>query len=195
MHLKETQTESMIEFAVQHLTIFDACLAAVVIAGLLIRHRHATFVWWAVWSVSTVLLTFVLSRASVLVYSDPRADTPIHIKAIAPFAPFFPHDAHSSFPSSHAILAAVIVFSVLFLSRRWTIPFLILGLLDMWARVGTDPHQLIDIVGGWLIVSLSAAITFVFAAIVTAVILPALPPRWTAERLRLRTARHFFHLA
>ena len=181
----------MIELAVKHLTILDAGLAAIVLVGLLLPRRHATLVWWALSSALMVAFSFLFSRVGNLVYDDPRSVTAVHLKPLAPLVPFLPHLEHNSFPSSHAVFAAVIVSMVLFLSPRWTIPFVILGALDTWARVGLGPHQVVDIAGGWLIVALATLVAFVVGSIIAAVVLPAIPSSWTAERFRLDHAnRH-----
>src|SRR5947209_19924560 len=168
----------MLELAVKHLTIFDAGLAAVVVAGLLLRRRHAAVVWWVMSSVVVVVLSFLFSRVAGLLYVDPRLGTTVHLKPLAPLVPFLPHLEYNSFPSSHAIFAAVIVSMVLFLDRRWTLPFVILGLLDSWARAGFGPHQAVDIAGAFLIVSLATLVAFFSGALVAAVVLPSIPPSW-----------------
>src|SRR5947209_13478504 len=126
----------MLELAVKHLTIFNAGLVALVLVGLLLRRRHATVVWWALSTALMITFSFLFSRAGSLVYHDPRSVTAVHLKPLAPLVPFLPHLEHNSFPSSHAIFAAMIVSMVLFLSRRWALPFVILGVLDTWVRMG-----------------------------------------------------------
>lgn len=176
----------LLALAVKHLTFFDAGLTIVVLGGLLLRRRHATIVWWVVSTGLMVGLSFLLSRAGGMFYHDPRPLTSVHLKPLAPLIPFLPHLDHNSFPSSHAVFAAVLASSVLLLSRRWAIPIVIVGFLDTWARTGLGSHQVINVIGGWLIVALAALLAFLVGSIFAAVLLPAIPPSWTAERFRLR---------
>jgi hypothetical protein len=182
-------TADVLTLAEKHLTIFEACLGVLVLAGLLFRRRHAFVVWWATSMALLAVFTFLLCRAASAVYRDPRAVTIAHLKGLSPLVPFLPHLPRNSFPSSHAVLAGLIVSAVLFVNMRWAIPFAILGPLDTYARTGFGPHQAIDVGGAWLIVAIAAALAFLVGSIMAAVVLPSIPPSWTAERFRLRRSQ------
>lgn len=170
----------LVIFAAQHLMTVDAVLAVVVVLGILSRRRHANIVWWAVTFVFMLVLSFAVSRLVGAIYVDPRPFVVGHYK------PLLPHTANNGFPSGYATAAAVIVFAVLLLSRRWSIPFLILAMLIDWARVGVGLQHTIDIVGAWIIVALSTVIAFWIGALLSAIVLlDRVPPSWTAERFRL----------
>jgi undecaprenyl-diphosphatase len=170
----------LVIFAAQHLMTVDAVLAVIVVLGLLVRRRHANIVWWTVTFVLMVGLSFAISRLVGSIYVDPRPFVVGH------YRPLLPHTANNGFPSGYATAAAVIVFAVLLLNRRWAIPFIVLALLIDWARVGVGLQHTIDIVGAWVIVALSTVVAFWIGALLSAIfLLDRIPPSWTAERLRL----------
>jgi membrane-associated phospholipid phosphatase len=171
---------------VKHLTFFNAGLTVVILGSLLFRRRHANIVWWTVSTSLMISFSFLLSRAGGMVYQDPRPLTTVHLRPLAVLIPFLPHVDHNSFPSSHAVLAAALASSVLFLSQRWAIPVVIVGILDTWARMGLGSHQVINVIGGSLVVALATMLAFLMGTIFAAVLLPSIPPSWTAERFRLR---------
>ncbi|GAC1445735.1 MAG: hypothetical protein NVSMB52_08030 [Chloroflexota bacterium] len=176
----------LVTIAIQRVTTFEVILAVVVLAFLLYRHRHAFVVYWTVTMSLTVVFSFVLSRASGIVYSDPRPDTVIHLKPLLPFESFLPHVAGNSFPSGHAMLTALIVVAVLLVSKRWSIPFILLGLIVNRVRVGGGSHHLIDIAGSFLMVGISVLVAMILGSVIAAVLLPSIPPSWSAEQFRLR---------
>lgn len=171
---------------VRHLTIFDALLLLPVLVIILYRRRHAFIVCWGITTALMLLLSFALSRLSSLLYRDPRPATVVHLQALTPLKPFLPHFMDNSFPSGHAVLTAAIVATVMLVSRRWSIPFIILGILVNWAREGGGINHTIDVAGGWLIVGVSALIAVALGTVITAVVLPKIPASYTAERFRLR---------
>ncbi len=171
---------------VRHLTISDVVLLIPVLVLNLYRCRHAFVVCWAITTALMLLLSFLLSRLVSTLYQDPRPSTVVHLAFLTPFKPFLPHLMNNSFPSGHAVLTAAIVASVLLVSRRWSIPFVILGILVNWAREGGGIHHTIDVAGGWAIVAVATLIAVGLGTVITAVLLPRIPPSCTAERFRLR---------
>lgn len=169
-----------------HLTVFEVFLLVPVLVLTLYRCRHAFVVCWAITTALMVLFSLLLSRLGSTLYQDPRPTTIIHLKVLTPLKPFLPHLVDNSFPSGHAVLAAVIVAAVLLVSRRWALPFVVLGILVNWARVGGGIHHTIDVVGGWAIVAIATLLAIALGTVITAVLLPRIPPSLTAEGLRLR---------
>lgn len=170
--------DTLIDYATKHLTIFDAGLAIVVVSTLLLQRPRRLRLWWGLTMLLMAGLTMVLSRIATMLYQDPRQFTAVHLSPLTPFVPFLPHLARNSFPSGHAVLTGLIVASVLFVSTRWTVPFVIMGILDVWVRVGMGAHQAIDILGGWAVVAIATAVAFPAAAIVTAIVLPWCQSAW-----------------
>jgi hypothetical protein len=167
--------------------MFDVGLAVVVIAVLLAQRPMRLRLWWSMTMVVAGVLTMALARLASLVYRDPRRATTIHIAPLAPVLHFLPHLTTNSFPAGHAVLTAFVVMGVLFLSVRWTIPFIIMGALDVWMRVGLGWSQVIDILGGWVITAAASAFAFPVGAVLTAIVLQ----RLDAQRLHSRhRARH-----
>lgn len=166
-------------FAATNLMKVDAGLAVVVVVALLFRRRHANVVWWTITTGLMGIFTFVFSRLGSAVYTDPRPFATQH------FRPLLPHTANNGFPAGYAVAAAAIVFAVVLLSRRWAIPFVIMAILIDCARVGVGFHHTVDIVGAWLFVLLAAVTAFIFGWLPAAILLPRIPAKLTAERLRL----------
>ena len=71
MHLAVLRMDMTI-WAAKHLMLFDAILAAVVVAGLLYHRRHSIVVWWSIVAPSTFVASIALSRFASLFYADPR---------------------------------------------------------------------------------------------------------------------------
>jgi undecaprenyl-diphosphatase len=166
-------------FAAQHLTYVDVGLAALVLAGLLYRRRHATVVYWIIASGLMLTLSLVFSRIGSALYTDPRPFVEGH------FQPLLPHTANNGFPPGHAVLAAAVVAAVLFLSWKWAIPYVILAFLIDWARVGVGIVHVMDIASAWGFVALASLIAFAIGPVTTAILLPSIPSSWTAEPFRL----------
>ncbi len=175
--------------AVKHLTIFDVLLAVFVVLALLAQRRRSLIVWWCVAAPLMTTLSVVLSRLGSALYVDHRTYTAIHFGPLDPLAPLFPHSASNSFPSGHSVLTAIIVSCVFLLSRRWSIPFVVLGLLDDWIRVGVSAHRAIDIVGGWMFVGIGTALAIPVGAVLAAMVLPALTNAGPQSRRLRRKGR------
>lgn len=165
-------------FAARHLATVDIVLAALVLIPLLYRRYHAAVVCWTITSLLVLTLSFAFALIGRALYDDPRPFVVNH------FTPLVPYTTNNGFFDGYAVLAAVTAFVVLFLNRRWAIPFVILALLVDWARMGLGVHHPVDIVASWVFAALATLIAAVIGPIVTALVLPRVPPSWTAERFR-----------
>jgi undecaprenyl-diphosphatase len=166
-------------FAARHLATVDVVLAALVLVPLLYRRHHAAVVCWTITSLLALSLSFGFARIGSALYDDPRPFVVNH------FTPLVPYAATNGFFDGYAVLAAAIVSAVLFLNRRWAIPFVVLALLIDWARMGLGVHHTIDLVFSWVFVALATLVAMVIGPIVTALLLPRIPSWWTAEPFRL----------
>lgn len=166
-------------FAAQHLTYVDALLGAAVCAALLWNRHHAAQLCWVITSTLMVGFAFTFSRLGSSLYDDPRPFVLRH------FTPLLPHTANNGFPPGHAVLAAVILSAVLFLSRRWAVPFVILAFLVDWARIGVGLVHVIDIAGAWFFVILATFASWLVGPTITAVMLTRLPRAWSSGRFRI----------
>src|SRR5207302_9156851 len=124
-----------------------------------------------------------LFRIANALIVDPRPFVEGH------FRPLLPHTPNNGFPSGYGLMSADVVVGILFLSRRWVVPFVVLAVLIDWARVGVGIQHVIDIVGGCAVAGLAGMLALAIGPVISALLLPAIPPRWTAEGLRIRT-RH-----
>ncbi|GAC1467245.1 MAG: hypothetical protein NVS2B16_37570 [Chloroflexota bacterium] len=166
-------------FAANHLTYVDVILAALVMTPLLWLRHHAAQLCWAVTTALMTLLSYEFSRLGSALYNDPRPFVSSH------FVPLLPHTANNGFPPGHAVLAAVVLSSVLFLSRKWAIPFFLLALLVDWARVGVGIVNVVDIAGAWGFVMLATMVAWMIGPTVTGVLLTRLPATWSSGRFML----------
>ena len=166
-------------FAAEPLMAVDVGLAAVVLGAVLYRRHHPAGVCWAITSGLILVSSWLLWHVASVFFYDPRPFAIDHVK------PLLPHTANNGFPSGYAVLAAVIVVVVLFASRRWAVPFLILALLVDWARLEVGIHHGVDIAGGWICVLLATLFGYAVGPVITALLLPRIPSSWTAEQFRL----------
>lgn len=178
---EESMPPDITLFAAQHLVVVDAILAAIVVGALLYHRHHAAVVCWTITVTAMFGISLLLFRILDELVFDPRPF------AVGHYQPLLPHTANNGFPSGYALLAAAIVSSVFFANRKWAIPFVLLAFLVGWARVGVGIHHMVDIAGSWGIVTVASLIAFVVGPVVTAILLPSIPPSWTAERVRVRS--------
>lgn len=164
--------DSLTIFAASKLVYIDAVLAVIAVLYLLARRPADLWVRWAVAIVITAVVSGVLALIASHVISDPRPFTTDHVK------PLISHSADNGFPSDHALLAAVIVAALLLIDPLWAIPFVILGVLVDWARVGAGIHHVQDVLGSSVIV----AIGLLVALAIAPRIVGRVPAPWT-ERL------------
>lgn len=155
-------------FAAKYLIYIDGVIAVAALAFLLYRRPLEPVLRWAVAIVIALVLGFIVAQIAAHVYSDPRPFTQDHVK------PLIPHAADNGFPSDHALLAAAIVAAVLLVNPLWSIPFVVLGFLVDWARVGAGIHHVADVVGSSVIIALTTLIGYVLAPIIVGWIMPRL---------------------
>ncbi len=108
----------------------------------------------------------LISLAGALYY-DPRPFVVEHIH------PLFRHIADNGFPSDHAALTMFLAVCVWLFSRRWGLVLAINALLVGTARVLAHVHSPLDILAGYLIGAIAAAL----ARRVTPAILSRIPLR------------------
>ncbi|MDQ2743206.1 MAG: phosphatase PAP2 family protein [Chloroflexota bacterium] len=162
-------------FVAKYLVFLDGLLALAVIAWLLARRPRADAVRWAIAILLLLFLSFVFATIGAAVYSDPRPFSVDHVK------PLIPHAADNGFPSDHALLAAAIVAAVLIIAPLWTAPFVVLGVLVDWARVGAGIHHVSDVVGSVVFVAIATLIAVLVTPFIYRALTPYLPASWTEE--------------
>lgn len=160
-------------FAAKYLVFIDALLALVAVIWLLQSRSRPRAVRWLIATVIMLVLSYVFAKIGAAIYSDPRPFTVDHVK------PLISHAADNGFPSDHALLAAAIVAAVLMLSPAWSIPFVILGILVDWARVGTGVHHVVDVLGSAVFVIIAMLIGLALAGPIYRAIAPRLPTEWS----------------
>jgi len=168
-------------FAAQYLVFIDAVLALGILAWLLYRRPRSAVTRWIVAALIMVVLSYGLAKIGAAIYNDPRPFTQDHVK------PLLSHAPDNGFPSDHALLAAAIVAAVLLVSPLWALPFVVLGVLVDWARVGAGIHHVQDVVGSSLFVLLATIVALLVAPPIVAQLARYLPePRSDkAERVEV----------
>jgi undecaprenyl-diphosphatase len=166
-------------FAARHLVEVDGILFMAVMSGLLLHRHRPAVICWTITSILIFGISLALFRIADAVFLDPRPFVQGH------FHPLLPHTANNGFPSGYALLAAGIASAVLFASRQWSIPFVILALLIDSARVGVGFHHVVDIMGSWTIVIMSSSISIVLGPLITAILLPRIPSLGAAKKIDL----------
>lgn len=162
-------------FAAKYLVFLDALLALAVVIWLLRARSRPQVGRWLIATVIMLVLSYVFAKIGAAIYSDPRPFTIDHVK------PLIPHAPDNGFPSDHALLAAAIVAAALFLSPVWSIPFIILGILVDWARVGSGIHHVVDVIGSSVFVLIAMLIGLALAGPIYRAIAPRLPAGWTEK--------------
>ncbi len=162
-------------FAAKYLVFLDALIALAAVIWLLRQRPRSQAVRWFIATVIMLVLSYVFAKIGAALYSDPRPFTVDHVK------PLISHAADNGFPSDHALLAAAIVGAVLLLSPTWSIPFVILGILVDWARVGSGIHHVLDVIGSSVFVAIALLIGIALAGPIYRAIAPQLPAGWGQE--------------
>jgi undecaprenyl-diphosphatase len=160
-------------FAAKYLVFLDALLALAAVAWLLRTRSRPDAVRWLIATVIMLVLSYVFAKIGAAIYNDPRPFTVDHVK------PLISHAPDNGFPSDHALLAAAIVAAVLMLSPAWSIPFVILGILVDWARVGSGIHHVVDVLGSAVFVLIAMLIGLALAGPIYRAIAPRLPAEWS----------------
>src|SRR5947209_10367669 len=144
-------------FAGQYLVYLDAVLAAVLLVPYLYRRQAPTVIWWGVAAVLLLVLGYAFAQIGAAMYNDPRPFAIDHIK------PLIPHAADNGFPSDHALMAAAIVAALLLVEPLYALPFVVVGFLVDWARVGAGIHHVIDVLGSSVIVAIGLGVALFVA--------------------------------
>lgn len=155
-------------FAAKDLVFIDAVLALLVVGFLLYRRPPEDVMRWGAAFVIAVILGIILAVIGSAVISDPRPFTQDHVR------PLIPHAPDNGFPSDHALLAAAIVAAVLLIDPLWTLPFVVLGFLVDWARVGAGIHHVEDVLGSSLILAVGTAVGYLVAPALVRLLSPYL---------------------
>jgi undecaprenyl-diphosphatase len=158
----------------------EAVVGVIILAFLLYRRPHSDIVQWLVACILMFVLAEIFAQVGHAVYQDPRPFTVDHVK------PLFAHAPDNGFPSDHAMLAALVVGAVAFISVWWALPLAVFAVLVDWARVGAGIHHVADVAGSSLFVAAAALVAFLVAPAVARLLLPMLPPSLTVEQRRLR---------
>jgi membrane-associated phospholipid phosphatase len=153
-------------FAAQYLVFIDLAIALVTVAVILYRKPRIESIKWAFGAGIMLVLSYIFAQIGAAAYNDPRPFSLDHIR------PLIGHAVDNGFPSDHALLAAAVVALVLLADYRFALPFVILGFLVDWARVGAGVHHVIDVVGSSLFVALATVIAIPAAIYLTRFVAP-----------------------
>jgi len=156
-------------FGAKYLVYIDVLIAAAIIVALLYHQPRLRIVRWIVAFVLLLVLSEIAAQIASSVYSDPRPFVTGH------FHPLIAHAADNGFPSDHGLLAAAVVAGVALLRLTWIIPFVVLGILVDWARVGSGVHHPIDVIGSAVLVALATIVAIFVAPLIATWLLPRLP--------------------
>lgn len=137
--------DTLIIFAAKYLII----VPVLILAWQFWRESRVRGIQFAVITLASFALAFILARTASHLYFDPR---PFVVDGIAPL---IPHVADNAFPSDHALFAAAIaavgtLFSVSTGAVLW-----VLAIIIGSARVLAHVHHPIDIIGSFAIAALS----------------------------------------
>jgi undecaprenyl-diphosphatase len=134
--------------------VANYALYAVALGALLtwLRVPRPEKVPLAVAAVVAVLLVAVGVKVAGIVWTDPRPFVVDHT------APLIPHPADNGFPSDHTALATAVAAVVLLWHRRAGALLLALAVLLGAARVGAHVHHWPDIIAGFAIGIVCAAL-------------------------------------
>lgn len=94
-------------------------------------------------------VVFLIAKILGFFYYDPRPFVVGH------FTPLVPHDPTNGFPSDHALLSFSLASLLFIFNRKWGSVLFVLGLLVGVSRVYVGVHSPVDIVGSFVISSIS----------------------------------------
>lgn len=171
----------VLQFLSDDLVFWMAAMAAIVVVGeLWPQPRLPAYRWLMQAAVTFVVSTSLFVVAHALIYSPPAWRN-------QPGAIYQPGSAASnSFPSHHALLAALIVSGVAFVCPRRAIPFVGATVICGWALVLYQSHYIIDVLVSWLLVVTGAGAAMVLTRLLSRSAFPLLvqgpeAPRHRAE--------------
>lgn len=169
----------VLPFLASDLVFWVAAMAVLVVVGELRTEPATTAYRWLIQAAMTfVVSTGLFVVAHALIYSPPAWRN-------EPGAIYQPGSAASnSFPSHHALLAALIVSGVAFVCPRRAIPFLGAAVVCGWALVLYQAHYVIDVLFSWLLVVTGAGAAMVLTRLLSRTAFPLLPQGPEARRHR-----------
>ncbi len=164
-------------FLASDLVFWVAGMAVLVVVGeLRTEPRITAYRWLLHAAVTFVVSTGLFIVAHALVYSPPASRN-------EPGVVYHPSSAASnSFPSHHALLAALAVSWVVFARPRRGIPFVASAVICGWALVLFHSHYVIDVVFSWLLVVTGAGVAMVMTRLLGRPSFALLGPRLEAPR-------------
>jgi len=177
----------VLRFLSDDLVFWLAAMAAIVVVGeLWPRPRLPAYRWLMQAAVTFVVSTGLFIVAHAIIYSPPASRN-------EPGVVYHPGSAASnSFPSHHALLAALAVSWVVFVCPRRGIPFVTVAVICGWALVLNQSHYIIDVVVSWLLVATGAGIAVLLTRLLG---WPALPPLAQCPEVSRHTTRRCVALA
>jgi membrane-associated phospholipid phosphatase len=162
-------------FAAKYLILIDAAAAGLLILYTLYYRPRTEWLRWTVTAGLILVISVILAQLAGMAYNDPRPFTMDHVR------PLIAHGNDNGFPSDHALLAAAIVAVVALLDLRLCLPFVVLGFLVDWARVGAGIHHVVDVVGSSLIVAVAVLIALLVAPAIARRLETYLPESWRRD--------------
>ncbi|MES2214089.1 MAG: phosphatase PAP2 family protein [Patescibacteria group bacterium] len=99
-------------------------------------------------------VSYAIAKAVSHLYVDPRPFVVTHV------APLIPHAADNGFPSDHALLVGVVASVVSLYDRRFGAVLWFIAFLVGISRVIVGVHHLVDILGSFLIASVSSYVVY-----------------------------------
>ena len=109
---------------------------------------------FATLAIPSLILTYLVAKLSGLFIKDPRPFVVEHIK------PLIAHTADNGFPSDHTLLTMAIASIVFAYNKKLGIVLFVIGVLIGTARVLTNIHHPLDIIGATIIAIGVTAIVF-----------------------------------
>jgi len=129
-----------------------AMAVAVVIGELRTEPRIITYRWLRRAAVTFAVSTSLFLVAHAAIYSPPAWRNELGAVYQAGSS------ASNSFPSHHALLAALAVSWVALVCPRRAIPFMTAAVICGWALVLYQSHYIIDVVVSWFLVGVGAGV-------------------------------------
>ncbi len=164
-------------FVASDLVFWMTAMAVVVVIGELWTEPRETAYRWlrraaVTFSVSTSL--FLVAHAAI--YSPPASRNEPGVVYQAGSS------ASNSFPSHHALLAALAVSWVVLVCPRRAIPFMSAAVICGWALVLYHSHYIIDVVVSWFLVGMGAGVAVTLTRKLGGPAFPLLAQRLEAPR-------------
>jgi undecaprenyl-diphosphatase len=140
---------------------YAIAISFLVLAVLCVQRLLRRDIWPVVWSGVGLVLTFVLGLLAAAVYKEKRPFQTHHVHQL------LAHGPGQSFPSDHSTAAFACALAVLiFLSRRWGIALIVVGLLIGFSRVYDGIHYPGDIGGSALCAIVGVGIAWLLSRVV-----------------------------